>query len=584
MLWPWVFLQRRARKGRFSLTVLALLLAVFRLFLSGDAGRSAAVAGHVSYLPLLVTGSLPSVDLVIDALEVNQSIQTSQNTIPLIAHRPAVVRVYARTALGKPPAAATVSLVATRAGAPLGSLSLGPQSVATALGRGDYASTFNAPLPADWLWGQVELTARVDPTNAIHETDETNNTAALTLNFNEVPPLDIKIVPINYTHQGARGTGVYPGQSTDPISGWLKRAFPVSEVNVSHHPGYDFSGDLSLSSEWIRLLAEVTILKASEGAPAAQVYYALVPTRHDGQRWFIAGIAGIGWLGHRVSVGLDLNAADRTGALAGHEIGHNFGRAHAPCGQPSTPDTAYPHAGASIGEYGLDVASNTLFDPSTTVDMMSYCRPEWISDYTYLALYNAQRDAGRPAGIATPALLVQAEFDAAGTAWFQPLYTFPQTPTPSDGDSDFAVELLDAAGNVVASHPVAVLEAEEEGVSVRLIHASVPLPAEAVARVRLRQAGVVVAERALAPPTPARAPVSISRTADTITLRWGFPDTPALVRYSADDGQSWTTLAVNRRGGRLTLDPATLPGSAGQFQVIPADAATVPYTIELAPK
>ena len=585
MLSPFRSSLLRAVRQPFSLAALAFLLAVFRLFLSGDSGRSAAVAGYVSYLPLVASGSLLPVDLAIDGLEVNQSIQTSQNTIPLVAHRPAMVRVYARTGRGEPPLAVTVALVATRGGSPLGSLSLGPQSLAAAPGRGDYASTFNARLPADWLWGQVELVAYVDPANAVHESDEGNNAAALTLTFNEVPPLDLKIVPVNYTHQGTLGTGIYPGRSIDPISDWLIRTFPLSAVNVTYHTGYNFSGDLSLSSEWVRLLVEMTGLKAGEGAPDGQVYYALVPTRDDGNRWFIAGIAGIGWLGHRVSVGLDLNEAGRSGSLAGHEIGHNFGRAHAPCGGPSSVDAAYPYAGASIGEYGLDVASNTLLDPATTVDMMSYCRPEWISDYTYLALYADQRTSGLPAsGAATPALLVQAQFDVAGTAWLQPLYMFPQIPTPPAASGNYAIELLNTAGHVVVTHPVAVLEADEPGVSARLIHASVPLPAEPVARVRLRQAGIVTAERALAAPPAARATASISTTAGTMTLGWGSPETPALVRYSADDGQSWTMLALNRRGGQLTVEAARLPGPAGRFQIVPADTMmSAPWTVELAP-
>ena len=71
--------------------------------------------------------------------------------------------------------------------------------------------------------------------------------------------------------------------------------------------------------------------------------------------------------------------------ILAHEIGHNWNRNHSPCGNPAGVDPNYPYFGGVIGVYGFDVATQTLFAP-TIYDVMSYCHPYWISDYTYVGV------------------------------------------------------------------------------------------------------------------------------------------------------------------------------------------------------
>jgi hypothetical protein len=81
------------------------------------------------------------------------------------------------------------------------------------------------------------------------------------------------------------------------------------------------------------------------------------------------------------------------GEVLAQEIGHAFGRAHAPCGNPPNPDPNYPtfnsYPAASIGEFGVDTSRLILFDPALTYDFMSYCSPKWVSPYTYVELKKA---------------------------------------------------------------------------------------------------------------------------------------------------------------------------------------------------
>jgi hypothetical protein len=60
----------------------------------------------------------------------------------------------------------------------------------------------------------------------------------------------------------------------------------------------------------------------------------------------------------------------------------------------------YPYGGAVIGQWGFDIATSTLYNPGSNFDYMSYCAPEWTSDYTYRAVYDAWSWVTDPFGAA----------------------------------------------------------------------------------------------------------------------------------------------------------------------------------------
>jgi hypothetical protein len=72
-------------------------------------------------------------------------------------------------------------------------------------------------------------------------------------------------------------------------------------------------------------------------------------------------------------------------------------RSHAPCGGAGGPDPSYPYAGGKIGVWGLDVATLAPKDPTVYVDLMGYCNPDWVSDYTYKNLYARLRFVNKAA-------------------------------------------------------------------------------------------------------------------------------------------------------------------------------------------
>lgn len=560
-----------------SLFALALALIVG---LSVDIRQSAAAPvgdpQTFTYLPLISR----SPDLLITKLELSQSIQDVNNGVALVANRPTVVRVFTASTTGSDMPNTSITLAATRGGTTLTPVTSITKTASGASSRADLNSTYNITLPASWLSGTVVITAKV--------TGQTQGSLTQSFTFYTVPTLNVMIVPINYTQTGAAGgNGFYAAPTSEQISDWIMRAYPLSNMNITFHSPASFTGNLRENSgDWSNLLGLVTGIKDSESQPSSTVYYAYVNFGSScSNTWFncSGGIAGIGWIGKRASVGIhNLPSGfgtDSVGELAGHEIGHNFGRYHAPCGVSGTDWSTDPkHAGASIGEYGLDGIGGTLelLSPSDYVDMMSYCDPVWVSDYTYTALYADQLSKGTAVvGPLQESLLVSGSVADDGTVSLEPVYFMPATAVLAQ-NSTYRVELLDAAGNLITSHSVDLLLAEEPGVSVQAIRGVVPAPEVPVAEVRVVEmaSGTAVANRTLA---TARLAVNatLAQRSETATVSWGIADVPASVRYTVDNGLTWTTVGLNVLGGSLEVDLNGLPGGGnGRFQIILADQGT----------
>ncbi|MFO7539074.1 MAG: hypothetical protein R6X32_13605, partial [Chloroflexota bacterium] len=489
----------------------------------------------------------------------------------------AMVRVYARDVQNSG-AQVVVSLTGVRDGLPLGTLYADPRSLPQMPDRANLASTVNFTLPPDWLTGNVTLTAEISPLMQVAN-NQTISDYTLALSFNDVPALRVMIVPIDYTHQGPTHPGLYPAQPVDYISDWIERAFPIHDIDITIRTPHAFTGNLEEADSWETLLDHMYSLKIADGysTNTPLFYYGFIPIDNGSSQWFSSGIAGIGWISPddqawRESLGLNLGQNDNTGILAGHEIGHNMGRRHAPCGNPAGVDPNYPYAGASIGEFAYDFGTASLLTPDTYRDVMSYCSPEWTSDYTYTALYDDQVTKGNwpdQAGTAANRLLVRAQLDQSDQLSLQPVYHMSLWDDDMylAADSGYGVQLLDGTGNVLAEYPISLRYAEEPGIVARSLVGSVPLPESDTAVASLRIIGqtngqtVVLAEQWLNRRALTQTMLGqLTETADFITLSWSYGNRPAIVRYTGDDGATWTTLAIDHLGGELTVAKEWLEG------------------------
>jgi hypothetical protein len=172
-----------------------------------------------------------------------------------------------------------------------------------------------------------------------------------------------------------------------------------------------------------------------------------VNTDYDG-----GGVVGIA-AGIPASAALGWDRFPDAPITIAHEIGHDWGRRHAPCGGAGGADPSYPYSLGLIGVYGLDLETMEVKSPSGNTDIMGYCNVKfWISDYTYSAIVN-YRVANPAASIRpkVPALMVWGRIEN-GVPKLEPAFQLTAPASLPETTGPFKVQALDANGREVFSY------------------------------------------------------------------------------------------------------------------------------------
>jgi hypothetical protein len=516
---------------------------LYTLTVQGAAGASSGTTG----LLVRVFSSPPAPDAWISRVELAQSY--FGESIRLVPGKPALVRAHVLADTGSV-TSPKVLLTATQGTSVLGTLQMsGPTTLPTAEDPTTLSTSFTGDLPAGWVVDGVEIKIEVDPDESLTESDELNNAVRVKTTVARATVIDLVIVPIILDGR----TGTAPS-----LHDTLYRNWPLRTVNISVRQAYQVTSVQKVYSNgngWSEVLSEIAALRASDNSSA--YYYGVIRTDYG------SGVAGMGYIGFPVAVGMDTSVD-----VASHELGHNFGLRHAPCGGATGVDASYPYTNGVIGSWGYNLGTGALYSPTSYRDLMSYCNPPWVSDYNYAIVHSRLEPPFGRAVIpapARPALLVSGTIDRQGAVRLHPLQRVVR-PVPVHGPGSHWL-VVEPAGGGASAYPFTPVEIGCGPDAGRAAHfaltVSDPGPlsrlAIEVAGRTLHQIRATGAARAAADPS-----VTLAETGGQLTLRW---DDSLFRRATVTHvGATRTTLGLWLEGGRATLPARGLP-PGGHFEV-----------------
>ncbi|MBL8956366.1 MAG: hypothetical protein JNK82_36670 [Myxococcaceae bacterium] len=393
-----------------------------------------------------LTAVMPVGDVRISRVEYGQSVIATD--LRLVGQKPALLRVHVLADR------ANLSGITVEAAGRLGATDLGrlvltgPATVPTAEVPADLTRQWSVTLPIEWVEPNVEITVRVDTTNVLPETDEANNVQVLRPAVGRATVMQLTSVPV--MHQGMTPTVTSLDQP-------MTRVWPLKQIASTTRAPYMFGGQLSggATGAWGDLLEDIAQLRQMDGSN--RNYYGFVRVSYG------SGVAGIGFIGQEASVGRDDSIS-----TAQHELGHNMGRNHAPCGGAAGADGNYPYPMARIGSWGYDAVQRRLMPPTQYVDLMSYCSPEWISDYNYRAVQRFLEAAPyvAPSGPApnVTSVAISGHFGPNGVK-LRPVHRVRASPSPEPKYTGRHLRVVFASGRErvvpIDAHEIADLEVPE---------------------------------------------------------------------------------------------------------------------------
>jgi hypothetical protein len=403
---------------------------------SGDGGSGLSGSG---------TGGQPPVDGLVHAdgvmltdIDLYQAIRRpllaggapATSTIPVVAGRSGMMRVFYGTDGNYNGQPVTVRLTIDSAPAIEQTEVLNGASAHEQLG-----STINFQVPGELL--KLGAAFKVEMLQPPEVSSGGNGGAAYPLGEGLAPldveqggvKLKIKLVPVE-------NNGSLPDTTAAQVQRyhtWFSELYPLPEVEVTvRSQSFTFNSSLGSYNGWSSLLDEITDLRDQDNAPADVYYYGI--HNADGN-----GLLGLGWVAgatdvwSRTAIGVGWTG-DTAPETAVHEVGHNHGRPHSPCGVSGDP--AYPHGGASIGVWGYRPSTNQLLSPNQYVDFMSYCDPTWISDWNFRHIFERAKIVSTSPKLIVPAVLQNRTYDRIkvleGVASWRPPVTLR---TPPQGET-----------------------------------------------------------------------------------------------------------------------------------------------------
>lgn len=451
------------RAGQYTVTVKAVTVGTTTYVPNFSSQTFTLGAGATTVVAVNYTATDGPLNLTIDGVTLTQVVQTYSNTVPLIMGRDAYIRVFAKA--NKPTASTAQVRVRFYVGGVLvNTMMLNNGSpVPIVPDQSALTTSWNGIVLGQFIQPGLKIVADVDPSNAVAEGNENDNSfpasgQPLDVDVRQVPALRLTFVPVIQRFDKTL-IGNISDANKEQFLGDIRRMLPVLDIDAQVHVPYTTSDSAELTSndgnnEWLKVLSEMNALRMTESS--TRNYFGVVRVTYN------SGVAGYGYVPGRAAVGWDYLPSGRN--VAAHELTHNFGRYHAPCGGVAGADPSFPYAGGTIGVYGYDLTTSTLRGPAS-FDIMGYCNNPWISDYNYVGAMDyraasASVDANGIAGSLTPdvtpksSLLVWGRVER-GQLVLEPAFSIVARPSVPREVGPYRIEGISRSGRTIFSYSFA---------------------------------------------------------------------------------------------------------------------------------
>ena len=352
------------------------------------------------------------------AAYLTQAAQSREYPVSLVAGESALLRVFVtslrETTETLPPVRATFFLNGTEAH--VVEIPTGSATIPTEVREGELDRSANAEIPAGVIQPGLEMVVEIDPSGTLDPSLGVSRRipaeGRTAVGVAAMPTLNLTLVPFVWTGDNDRRTAdlVEELHPEHELFWETNHLLPVDAFEIMKHEPV-----LTDSNSGFDLLHEVKIIRTMEGG-----------TGHwKGLMYTNQPPGGIAYIGGKVSF-----SKPRSKTIA-HELGHNFGLGHAPCGNAGGPDPGFPKPDGRIGVWGYDPRDNGSLVPPSYADLMGYCSRNWISDYHFtnaLAYRLADEGASAASRVAVQSLLVSGQVAADGTLALDPAFVVNASP------------------------------------------------------------------------------------------------------------------------------------------------------------
>jgi peptidase M66-like protein len=534
-------------------------------YLPSPASATLTVAASATPVPATVVYSrtTATLDLRIGAMYLTQSTQTLGGTVPLVQNRDGYLRVFVvanQANSATPLVRVRLYVNGTQEGSPA-VIPAPAHSVPTSVNESVLSNSWNVVVPGSMIKPGLSILADVDPTQTIPESERSNNSfpvsgTPLALTVRNLSPFYLRFIPVKQSVNNL--TGNVSSANKDALLVKTMKIHPISSYSADVHATYTTAAPAVTGANgngaWQTILGEIQALRVAEGSP--RNYFGIVKTSYT------SGIVGISYIGAGASLGYDGSTAIE---IISHELGHAWGRSHAPCGINGSTDPNYPYPAGNIGVYGLDVSTTTLYPPASA-EVMSYCHPQWISDYTYTGVYNWR--AGHPSAPdfvhadLEPCIIVWGHIED-GRVVLEPSFQMVTHPSLPERSGAYALRAIDAQGASLFSLSFdgdSVTDAPGAGRSfayaIPLSRARRPIASLVLAGPRgsVRRDAASVASSAVSGERPLASaqPVLARRIGNSASISWNAQRYPLAVVRDAKTGE----ILSLARGGAANVETA----------------------------